>query len=454
MTRRSLHHIALTVFLLLTAHLFAQETKPKYIFLLIGDGMGVTQISAASKYLALTQPDSPGLIWESFPAKGLTTTHPATTDTITDSAAAATALACGVKTKNGMVGMTPDNKTHQSVAYAAKQKGMKVAIISNVGINHATPAGFYSTRQSRGMYDEIGSDIATSGFDFFAGEPLLGKKPEEGRTAIKNAGYTIINDREQIINFQPTAKVLLEYEIPYRVDKTTDSLRLTDFVQAGVKAISDSDKGFFCMVEAGKIDWMGHANDIAASIGEVLDLNDVMAIVYDFYKNHPAETLIVVTGDHETGGMSFNFTGNFDPQRFVAAVEGQKSSCAVLGRQFKEWQKSDVSADEIVTRCLDAYGLKEITPAEQAKLKGIAETILKNDKTDEHAKELRKIYGGKNALLTVCQAMVAQRCGVTWTTFGHSSASVKTTAIGPGSELFSGNTDNTDIANTIFKLLE
>lgn len=439
---------------LLSVQLFAQEVKPKYIFLMIGDGMGVSQISVASKYFNLTQPDAPGLLWETFPVKGLTTTHPATTDKVTDSAAAATALACGIKTKNGMVGMTPDNEAHRSVAYAAKEKGMKVAIISSVGINHATPACFYSTRASRGMYNEIGTDIATSGFDFFAGEPLLGNKPDEGREAAKNAGYTIISHREQIFNYQPQAKVLMEHSVPYRVDAKKDSVRLTDFVKAGLKSISDSEKGFFCMVEAGKIDWMGHANDIASSIGEVLDLNDTMAIVYDFYKKHPEETLIVVTGDHETGGMSFNFTGNFDPKRFVAAVDGQKNSASVLGDKLKQWQKEKLPAEEVVKRVQDAFGLNDITPEEVAKLKDIAETVLKNDKADERSKELRKMYGGQNALLTVCQNMVAQRCGVTWTSFSHSSASVKTTAIGPGSELFAGDTDNTDIANNIFKLLQ
>ncbi|MDD2599986.1 MAG: alkaline phosphatase [Kiritimatiellae bacterium] len=432
MKRRKFLQVFLAVATLLTAQLFAQDAKPKYIFLMIGDGMGVTQIAAASKYLDLTQPDAGGLLWEKFPVKGLTTTHPAATDKITDSAAAATAIACGVKTKNGMIGMTADNTAHRSVAYAAKDKGMKVAIITSVGINHATPAAFYSTRMSRGMYNEIGLDIASSAFDFFAGEPLLGKKPDEGRAAIKSAGYTIVNDREKIINYQPQGKTLIEHPIPYRVDAKEDSLRLTDFMRAGLKSLSDSEKGFFCMVEAGKIDWMGHANDIASSIGEVLDLNDTMAVVYDFYKKHPRETLIVVTGDHETGGMSFNFTANFDPKRFVAAVDGQKYSSTVLAGHLKGWRKEKLSNDEIIKRCLDAFGLSDVTPEEQAKLK-------KNV--------------GERALLTVCQNMVAQRCGVTWTSFNHSSASVKTTAIGPGSELFAGDTDNTDIAKNIFKLL-
>ncbi|MDA3924091.1 MAG: alkaline phosphatase [Kiritimatiellae bacterium] len=431
------------------------SAKPKYIFLMIGDGMGVSQRAVAAKFKELSCPDDPDLLMETFPVKGLTTTSPVLSGKTTDSAAAGTAMACGVKTKNGMIATTIDLKSHKSVAYAAKEKGMKVAIISSVGINHATPAVFYSTRLSRGMYNRIGSDIATSGFDFFAGEPLLGSKPDASRKLIEEAGYEIIKDLKMIRECDGRGKkILIEHSIAYRTDMNSDSLRLVDYVKVSLKALSDNQNGFFFMIEGGKVDWSGHANDIASNVGEVLDFDDAIKEVYEFYKKHPKETLIVVTGDHETGGLTFNFSGNFNPERFVKAITGQKKSGGALNSDLRKWKKEKVSVDEVTRRCFDAFGIDDATPEEFEKIKGIAQTVLTGSKGDKRSKELKKMYGNKNALLTACQSMVAQRCGVTWTTFGHSAASVKTTAIGVGSELFAGQTDNTDIGKNIFKLLE
>ncbi len=429
--------------------------KPKYIFLMIGDGMGVSQRAVAAKFKELNFPDDPKLLMDTFPVKSLTTTSPVRSDQITDSAAAGTALACGVKTKNGMIATNAELEPLKSVAFAAKEKGKKVAIITSVPINHATPAVFFSSRESRGMYHEIGSDLAASGFDFFAGEPLLGKESDDNRATIKTAGYEIIQDTNLIREYDGRGKkVLIEHPLAYRIDAQEDSLRLIDFVKVGLRALSDNQNGFFFMVEGGKIDWMGHANDIASNVGEVLDFDDTIKEVYKFYQAHPQETLIVVTGDHETGGLAFNFTGNFNPERFVKAIKGQKKSSTVLNSDFRKWKKEKLAADEVTRRCFDAFGINDATPEEIEKIQSLAETVLTGEKSDKRSIELKKMYGGRNALITACQSMVSQRCGATWTTFSHSATSVKTTAIGVGSELFAGPTDNTDIANNIFKLLK
>ncbi len=460
--------VLLSGFLLLqTGGALAQEKqseKPKYVFLMIGDGMGVGACQAAAKYKELTSPADPKLLIERLPVAGMTTTHPepsgkpadaAAAAKPTDSAAAGTALACGVKTLNGMIGMTSDGKPQKSIAVTAKESGRKVAVISSVGLNHATPAAFYAHNKSRSQYDAIGAEIAGSGFDFFAGEPLLGKKPDDNRKLIKAAGYEIVNQRAAITAYDGRGKKsVLEHPLAYRADNVEGALRLADLVKLGLTALSDHDKGFFMMVEGGKIDWAGHANDIGASIGETLEFDDAVKVAYEFYLQHPDETLIVVTADHETGGLGCDFGGDFKPERFTAAIRGQRCSGGELADQFSDWKKEKLSAEVITAKCLEAFGLSDAAPEDVRKLGEVVDTLLTAAKDDQRSKDLKKMYGSQNAAVAVCQGLIAKRCGVSWKSTNHTADKVPTTAVGPGSGAFAGDTDNTDIGRRLRDLLQ
>ncbi len=452
-TRRGFLSLLGAALALSATSLQAQGVQPKYIFLMIGDGMGFPSVAAAEAYKKVSDADSPGLIMTSLPVKGQATTHPIPESKITDSAASGTALACGVKTKNGMIGMTPAEKPCKSVAYFARESGRKVAIISSVGINHATPAVFYAHQKSRSLYDEIAAEIPQCGFDFLAGEPLLGKKTERNRAAIRAAGYRIISDRDGVMNFNGEGKTVIEHEIPYRAELKEDSVRLVDLVRAGLKSVGNSD-GCFMMVEGGKIDWAGHANDFGSIVGEMLEFDEAVGAVYEFYRKYPDETLIVVTSDHETGDFRFNPDAVQDKARIAAVVDGQAYSSPVLDDKIKEWRAQNTAAADLAARCLKACGVADATAEEIAKITEIAETLLNASKEDERSKELKKMYGSKNPLTVACQRVAAGRCGASFSSFGHTSAKVPVYAIGPGSERFAGETDNAAIGRTLIEMVQ
>ena len=338
--------------------------KPKFIFFMIGDGMGTAQRAAAEMYKRLDTKSAVGetkglLIMNQFPVKGLTTTQPFD-GVITDSSAAATALACGEKTKNGIVSMSPDRRTNlKSVAYYAKESGMKVGIVSCVPIHHATPACFYACVPSRGNYYNIAIQASKSGFNYFAGSSFIrsnsGNSNETKNTTVyaKEEGYTFYKDREGINKIKKgDDKIILEANILFSIDKKSNDVTLAELTRKGIELL-DNTNGFFMMVEGGKLDWTGHANDLAANIRETLSFDDAIAEAYNFYKKHPDKTLIVVTGDHETGGIKTAFSGGFSPEKFIAAVKSQKISGSELAKKTREWSENNISIEEALQKTIN-----------------------------------------------------------------------------------------------------
>lgn len=297
--------------------------KAKYVFLFIGDGMGLAQAKAAEIYLASDGSDSSQLSFTQFPETGLVSTHSASS-MITCSSAAGTALATGTKTKNGMLGMDSDTLPLKSIAYKIKEAGYKVGIISDVTINHATPASFYAHNENRNNYYEIGCELPESGFDFFGGGGFGESSGKDGSEPsiyekCQAAGYSIAYGLEQFQSVKDSCKRLLllqekakrDRELPYATERDDNDMKLADVVDAAVSYLENS-KGFFIMAEGGKIDWAGHANDIESNIAEVLNLSEAVAVAEKFYSRHPEETLIIVTADHETGGLSLGRDGRYD----------------------------------------------------------------------------------------------------------------------------------------------
>lgn len=195
-----------------------------------------------------------------------------------------------------------------------KQKNYKIGVITSVNINHATPAAFYAHQKSRDSYYAIGKEMIASNFDYFTGGALRdptgenGGQPDLYKLAEK-AGYNVVRTQKGAEQLRPkdgksivvSEALADEDSMPYEIDRKDGTWSLADYVDKGIDML-DNKKGFFMMVEGGKIDWACHANDAASAIDDTLALDDAVGRAVKFYNKHPDETLIIVTGDHETGG--------------------------------------------------------------------------------------------------------------------------------------------------------
>ena len=267
-------------FVLLTSGMaYAQQAK--YVFYFIGDGMGVNQVNGTEMYLA-EQEGRIGvkpLLFTSFPVASMATTFSAT-NSVTDSSAAGTALATGAKTYNGAIGMDDNKSVLQSVAERAKKSGKKVGVTTSVSVDHATPAAFYAHQPDRGMYYEIALDLPKAGFDFYAGGGFL--KPDKTYDKkdapnifpiFEEAGYTVARGYSDYkAKSKDAGKMILIQEegkdpscLPYAIDRKSDDLTLAQITESAIDFLTKGkNKGFFLMVEGGKIDWACHANDAGA----------------------------------------------------------------------------------------------------------------------------------------------------------------------------------------------
>ena len=316
----------LTLILLLPLVASAQQ-KAKYVFYFIGDGMGFNHVSLTEYWLGYTQDvfDSRPLSFSAFPVLGWAVTH-SESNLITDSAAAGTALSTGSKTKNGMLATGPDSTALESISYKIHDAGYKVGISSTVGINHATPAAFYGHNVNRGNYYEIASEIPASEFEFFAGGGAIESTgDDEDRVsvyeAIEKGGYVIAEGMDDFAAKKDGAEKMmllqkdgrLKTELPYAIDMKENDMTQADLVRASIDFLYEEDgEGFFVMSEGGRIDWASHGNDTKAVILETLSLSDAVTEAVRFYNEHPDETLIVVTADHETGGLTLSWEKGYN----------------------------------------------------------------------------------------------------------------------------------------------
>jgi alkaline phosphatase len=461
----------LTFALLITQTVNAKDAK--YVFLFIGDGMGIPQRQAAEAYA------NKKLLMNQFPAQGITTTQSAN-QYITGSAASATAMACGQKTNIGMLGMDPQGRRVESVASKAKRNGMKVGIISSVSIDHATPAAFYANVPKRSQYYDIGVALAESGFDFFGGGGL--KDPENSRKnsehfngnalelAQKN-GYSLVNDKKTFLALKPGSGKIFAVNawlqnsaaLPYAMDTSEADIQLSEFTDKAIELL-DNENGFFLMVEGGKIDWACHANDGVAAIKDTLAFDSAIAKAYTFYQEHPEETLIVVTGDHECGGLTLGFAGTKYNTDFdilsQQKVSFRKFSTEILPKTLKK--TPDVAFADIKPVITKYFGLKfeakhndplllknhERKQLASAFKRTMAQQAVKSDREKTYL-----LYGSYDPLTVTLTHILNQKAGLAWTTYSHTGVMVTTSAIGANANLFQGQYDNTDIALKLFQAM-
>ena len=431
----------------------------------IGDGMGVNQVNGTEMYLA----EKEGRIglkplnFTQFPVVNFATTY-SKYNSVTCSAAAGTALATGTKTKNGTIGM---DSLHQaplySVAVKAKEAGKKVGITSSVSVDHATPAAFYAHQPNRSMYYEIGTDLPKTGFDFYAGAGFLQPKSKKDTAApelyglIEGAGYKIIRGNEAFEKQYTEAvkAVLIQKEgaekgcLPYAIDRKEGDLTLAQITENAIRFLTkEENDGFFLMVEGGKIDWACHGNDAATVFTEVIDMAEAVEKALDFYKQHPDETLIVITADHETGGIALG-TGKYALN--LQALQYQKLSKEELTRKIQELRTAKgnkVSWEDVrgvLSENLGFWKEVKLSDKQETRLK----EIYKRSFGKNGVKLEKNLYAENELLAAEAIEIMDSIALVGWTSGGHSAGVVPVFAIGAGSHLFSGKLDNTDIPRKI-----
>ncbi len=408
----------------------------KNVILMIGDGMGLALVDISR--IALVGKDK-YLEFEDSAVVGLQKTY-SQDSLVTDSAAAATALSTGHKTKNSYLGVSVDGTTHlKNLIEVAKQKGKSTGLVTNVTITHATPAGFAvhtNSREELSVADQYAEyknvDVLLgAGEEYFIPKNIEGSKRKDGRDLISefvSSGYKVVKTKKELmsIDIKKVDKLLglFKYlDTTYYIDRkflNRENLpTLAELSDVALKILSKNEKGFFLMIEAGKIDWACHANDIATALWEVYEFNEAVKVVKKFLSKHPQDTLVIITSDHETGGLGLS-SGEY--RFFPEKILLQKISCAQIAKILKgQTQKT------IVEKFFEYTGIDNLTKEE-------IEIISKGQ-----AREIGKI--------------ISSRIEIGWTTGTHSGCSVLVYAFGKNAQLFSGVYENIDIASKIFSLI-
>lgn len=481
----------LGAFLSLVLFAGSSWAAPKYVFYFIGDGMASPQIHATEAYLAsiIEGDEVEGsekevkLNMTQFPVLGMQTTY-ASNQFITDSAAAGTALACGMKTNVGVIGMDPTaNVSYKSIATAAKETGMKVGIVSSVSIDHATPAVFYAHQKSRNDYFQIGAQLISSGFDYFGGggfrvnkwdDQIVGSVTDEQawteleKIAVNSFGFTFANTRDEFDALESNSGPAIAVNpyldssnaMPYAINRmnadqageTYDgSITLAEFTQKGIDLMKDNSAGFFMMVEGGKIDWACHANDAMAAIQDTIAFDNAVKVAVDFAQQYPNDTLIVVTGDHECGGMTLGYAAtSYDS--YYEKLAGQTIAYDDFDKVVEEHIDSyggnaPLDMDDALWTKIETYfGIKKAELSEYAlDLMEAAfdkQVHSTSNNTDDEDTVLYKYYDPISVTVTHLHNRSA---GLSFSSYSHTAVPVPVYASGSGAEEFSGYYDNTDI---------
>jgi alkaline phosphatase len=460
-------------------------TAPKYVFLFIGDGMTYPQFQTTSAYLSINEDKDTILTtnkmlnFMTFPVSGSATTYDSTSF-CPDSASTATSIASGNKTYSGVLNMNEaKTKKYTTIAETLKNDlGYKIGIISTVNLNHATPAAFYAHQASRNNYYEIGLELIDSSFDYFAGGALLkptGDKEDVAQTDLyelaTTAGYTVVKTQAeaQALTADAGKAIVIAEDLAdsnsmsYEIDRADTAWALKDYVQQGITMLNN-DKGFFMMVEGGKIDWACHANDAGSTIHDTLALADAVQVAIDFAAEHPDETLILVTGDHETGGLSIGYAGT-NYSTYLKNINSQTISYAKFDSDYvanyvaNKTPFADAMADVtnlfglVLPANADTAASKTLvlTDYEVSELeKAYKLTLAGGFGTDANGKSLQTQeeyiqYGTYTPFSVTVTHLLNNKSGINFSSYSHTGLPAAVFASGVGSELFAGGYDNTDI---------
>ena len=440
--------------------------QAKYVFMFIGDGMGPHQVLSTEMYLAELEGKigRKQLLMTTFPYSGQAATFSSSSG-ITDSAASGTCLATGKKTNNGVIGLAHDSTPVYSVASQLKEQGWGIGIMTTVTIDHATPSAHYAHTPSRNDYYIIGTQLTESNFDFFGGSGFSSPQDKKNPSApnlydlAEQKGYTLAGGYADAKTKIGSEKLLVVPEerlqdrsrhagaLPYAIDRGDKDLKLSQLVELAIAQLSTYDR-FFMMAEGGKIDYASHANDGATVLHEVIDFDQAIQVAYRFYEQHPDETLIVVTADHETGGMAL---GNSDYVLNLKVLANQQCSLDKLSDQLSDLHKSEgkdlqwEQVKQLISKNTGLYNQVEMTTEEDAQLQEAFARMM------SHQDVVKTLYKDLNALAAKALAILNKKSRLGWTSGGHTASAVPIFAIGVGAERFTGWHDNSEIAPLIYQ---
>ncbi len=402
------------------------DNAPKYVFLFIGDGMGKPHVELARmKFGALNM--------DKLPVRGSVSTVNFERKT-TDSAAAGTAFACGVKTRNSRLGIDADGNWIDSCAVLAKRQGRRCAVLTTVGVNNATPAAFYAHVMKRNESKKIMEQFPDSKIDILAGSGIDGmKKDVKPEDFLSGKAYQMEQTASAVkVDFTGNEiQVIAKDDAPFFALKSLKQPvlvyspgvdDLAKYVQKSIELMQDSPDGFFMMAEGGHIDHGGHGNNAQYMLDEFRKFDQAIGVALKFYAQHPDDTLILVSADHHTGGLSL--TDKINLPWLDVTPDTLKISC-----------KKD--AENVILEKMAAAKLD----------------VNDKEKGDLHqAFDIADARKHENAVRNAVLHTIARNAGIAWSTYGHTSDEVYLFAIGKDADRFAGNQENSDVGAKLKKM--
>jgi len=442
---------------LLLVSQFAQANEPQNIIMVVADGMG-PEFTTAYRYFSDNKatPVVERTIFDKY-LVGSASTYPApVSGYVTDSAAGATALSTGVKTYNGAIAVDVDKNPLETVLEKAKRLGLKTGAVVTSQINHATPASYIAHNESRKNYDEIANayvDEKIKGqykFDLLLGGgwKYFLRQDRDLVKELKANGVQYIDQYNQLSSLNsntPALGLFADVGLPFAIDDT-NKYRLANMTQHATRLL-DNEQGYFLLIEASQVDWAGHANDIASAMSEMDDLAKTIEYLEQYVQKNP-DTLVVLTADHSTGGMSLAANGKYEwnPE----TLKNLTHTPAYFGQHFTKEKLTLTAANKLLNIALTMDEFKQLTSAKHEALTAVN---AYNELSEQAQKKQRK----PNVAYLMGKALkliIDVRTNTGWTTGGHIAIDVPIIAFGPKADLFKGSQDNTDIAKKLIKIVE
>ena len=433
------------------------EAAPKNIIFMIGDGMGPAYLSAYRYYQ-----DNPttkkveSTIYDELWV-GVASTYPDDDTIVTDSAAGATALATHIKSYNGAISVNHQHQPLTTMLEIAKAKGMHTGIVATSQINHATPASFMAHNKSRKNYTEIADDFVDNKVSgkfvadvmFGGGTQYFIRKDRNLVQEFQQAGFSYADNWQDLTKLSklPAMALLAPVGLPSALDNPV-AHPLQTMTEKALQLLTPSDKGFVLMIEGSQIDWCGHANDIACAMAEMDDFAKAIRIAKAYVDSHP-DTLLVITADHETGGLSLGSEGIYAWNSKV--IKGVKHTATEISRQLLATATADIPALwlKLTGIKLQEQEMQELQQALQNAKQVIGTQALTSldglSKTQEQT---------LNALHSAVKAPINHYSKTGWTSGAHTAIDVPVLAWGKQRADFAGFQDNTDIAATLIGYIE
>jgi alkaline phosphatase len=425
---------------------------PKNIIMVIADGMGPAYTTS---YRYFNDDPATTIIEETVFDRllvGSASTYPSrVSGLVTDSAAGATALATGVKSYNGAIALDANKEIVETVLEFAKKQGKKTGVVVTSQINHATPAAYLTHNESRNNYNAIADSYVDNGIKadvyFGGGWQYFIREDRNLVDEFKTAGFQYIDNYNALNTLKTQTPVIGLFGnkgLPSAIDDT-DQHRLSTMTKKAIQQL-ENNNGYFMLIEASQIDWAGHSNDIATAMAEMSDLAVTMEYLEQYVKQNP-DTLVILTADHSTGGLTIGARGKYEWNPEI--LRTMKKSPMIVADNLVENKITQQLLTELLSFDVTTNEVEQIVAA---KVTAIKELVAYKQLGEETKTSIKKPDMNK-AIASVIKKIIDVRTNTGWTSGGHTAIDVPVHTLGKRSEILKGKIDNTDIAKQIFLLL-